>query len=90
MTDDAELRQQARKNLEARQGFWWFLVVFIVVNIFMNGIWYFTGQGYYWPGWVLAGTGIALVFTGVNAFTPFGGKITESRVDAEVRRLKGE
>ena len=88
--DDAELRKLARKRLEAKQGFWWFLVVYIVVSLFLVGIWFFNGAGYFWPAWAIGGMTIALVFTGVAAFTSFGGPITPAKIDAEMRRLRGE
>ena len=90
MTDDAELRMIARKRLEARQGFWWFLVVYIVVNLFLVGVWFFTGMGYFWPAWAMGGMGIALIFTAIAAFTSFGGPITPAQVDAEIRRMHGQ
>jgi hypothetical protein len=31
------------------------LVAYVVINAFLVGIWATTGQGYFWPGWVLGG-----------------------------------
>jgi hypothetical protein len=36
------------------------LVTYVVVNLFLIGVWAVTGFGYFWPGWVMAGWGVLL------------------------------
>jgi hypothetical protein len=55
-------RKQAIKSIKNRRALVSQVVAFCVVNILMIVIWLATGGGYFWPGWVLLGTGIALVF----------------------------
>jgi hypothetical protein len=78
-------REEARKRLQERRDFGSHLVAYIVINAFLVGVWAFTGAGYFWPAWVLAGWGIGLVLHAWNVF--FRRPITEAEVDAELERL---
>ena len=78
-------REAARKRLEERRDFWSHLVAYLVINTFLIGVWAFTGAGYFWPAWVLAGWGIGLVLHAWNVF--FRHPITEAEVEEEVRKL---
>ena len=55
-------RKQAIKRIKNRRVLVSQAVAFCVVNVLMIVIWLATGGGYFWPGWVLLGTGIALVY----------------------------
>ncbi|WP_062379889.1 2TM domain-containing protein [Demequina pelophila] len=88
--DDEALRRQARKRVEARNGFYWYLVVCIVVWGMLTLIWWMTGGGYFWPAWAMLGMGIGLIFAGAAAFLPGLGQVTEDRVEREYRKLKRE
>ena len=46
--DDARLRK-ARMIAEARYGFRWHFAIYIIVNIGLVAIWYYTGAGFPWP-----------------------------------------
>ncbi len=46
--DDARLRR-ARMIAEARYGFRWHLAIYIIVNLGLVAIWYYTGAGFPWP-----------------------------------------
>ena len=51
-------------------------------------IWFLTSPGgYFWPAWAIAGMGIAAVFQAIAVFGG-AGVITDSKIDAEVERLK--
>ena len=80
-------RSAARKRLEAQRGFVSDLVAYAVINAFLIGVWAFTGAGYFWPGWVLAGWGAALALHAWDAF--WRRPITEADIDGEVRRRGG-
>jgi hypothetical protein len=43
---------------------------FVAPNLVCNTIWLLAGTGYWWPGWVLMGTGIGLVTSVVKGFDP--------------------
>lgn len=55
---DNQLHELARKRVDFRAH----LVVYFVVITFLWLIWYFTGQGYPWPVWPMAGWGVGVVF----------------------------
>jgi 2TM domain len=77
-------RVAARKRIEARRGFVSHVVTYTVINGFLIFLWWITGSGYFWPGWVLAGWGAALVLHAWDVFVMR--QITEEDVDAELRR----
>lgn len=84
-----DLREAARKRLEARAGFWRFLGTSVLVLALLNVIWAVTSGGYYWPLWPTVGLGIALAFSAANVFGPGRGYLSEDRIDEEVRRMTG-
>ena len=77
-------RERARQRLQARRDLVTHLVCYLVVNAFLVGVWLFTGAGYFWPAWVLAGWGIGLVLHAWDLF--WRRAITEADIDAEMRR----
>jgi hypothetical protein len=79
-------REAARHRVELRRSFWSHLVAYLVVNAFLIGVWAFTGGGYFWPAWVLAGWGVGLVLHAWDAF--LRRPVTEADVDAELRRRR--
>ena len=77
-------RDLARKRLEARRGLTGHLVAYVVINLFLIGVWAMTGRGYFWPIWVIAGWGVGLV---LNAWDVLWRRpITEADIDAELKR----
>ena len=87
MTDE-ELRELAVKRVKEKREFWQHLVAYVVVNAALIGIWARGGGGYFWPGWVLFGWGIGIVFHAWNTF--FTRPITEADIERETRRLRNE
>jgi len=85
---DDEIREIATKRVRARRGFFWHVIVYVVINLFLIGIWYFTGRGYFWPGWVLGGWGIALIFNAIAAFGREDMWSEREAVDKEVEKIK--
>jgi len=87
VTSEDKLREQALSKLKRRQDFWHHVVVYVIVNAFLIGIWYFaSGAGYFWPGWVLLGWGIGLAF---HAWDVYGRRdITEAEVQKEIERQR--
>ena len=55
---DTQLHELAHKRVEFRAH----LLVYCVTNTALWTIWFFTGQGYVWPVWPMAGWGIGLIF----------------------------
>lgn len=80
----SEAREIARKRLLAKREFTANVVAYVVVNTFLVLVWFFTGAGYFWPGWVLAAWGIGLALHGWEVY--FRRPITEADIQDEMRR----
>lgn len=75
--------ESARKRVERKRKFVGDVVAYVVVNLFLIGIWAVGGAGYFWPGWVLAGWGVLLV---LDAWNVYGRRpVTEADVEKELR-----
>lgn len=60
ITDEENaLRKEFRQS--RRRSFWNDFVSYIGTNAALVGVWWFTGHGHFWPGWVLGFWGIHLV-----------------------------
>ena len=83
MTD--EQRRQAIGRIQAKRSFNWHLVVFVMVNIGLVAIWFFSGKGYFWPVWPILGWAVGLIAHGVAVY---GGMrpITEEQIQREIDR----
>ena len=77
-------RERARKQVERKRKFGADVVAYVIINIFLIGVWAFTGAGYFWPGWVLAGWGMLLMLDAWNLY--FRRPVTEADVDRELER----
>lgn len=58
---DEESQLRADYQRKRRDEFWSNLGGFLGVNTMLVGIWFFTSRGYFWPGWVLAFWGAAVI-----------------------------
>lgn len=76
-------RELARKRLERKAKFRADAVAYVVINLFLVGVWAVTDRGYFWPGWVMAGWGVLLA---LDAWNVYGRRpITDADIDAELR-----
>ncbi len=82
---DTSERELARKQIEKKRNLRGTLFAYVVINAFLVGVWATTGAGYFWPGWVLAGWGVAMVLGAWDAY--FRRPITEADIDEEQHRL---
>lgn len=78
-------REAARQRLTKRRNLVNGLVAYAVFNAFFVGVWAMTGQGYFWPGWILGGWGAGMVLA---VWDYFRRPITEADVDRELRRQR--
>jgi hypothetical protein len=85
-TGEDQLRRRAVKRLQAKAGFWTHLAIYLAVNAFLVRIWFFTGAGFFWPIFPIAGWGIGVA---ANAWDVFGREpITEERIQHEMDNLR--
>jgi hypothetical protein len=89
--NDDDLRREAKERVQARVGFYWYLVVCGVVWTALVIIWYSSDSGgYFWPIWPILGMGIGLVFSGVAAFAPDALRPSKSTYEREYQKLKNK
>lgn len=83
-TDD---RAAAVKRLQAKRDFATHLVTYLVINAGLVLIWFVTGHGYFWPGWVLGGWAIGVA---LHAWEVYGRRaISEEDIVHEMNRRRG-
>jgi hypothetical protein len=75
---DEKLWKIAKRRAEFKKH----LLTYILVNLFLWGVWIVTGitHGHYnypWPLWVTFGWGIGVVFNYIGAYTGFKDNMTE-------------
>jgi hypothetical protein len=83
MNDDAA-RQQAIQRLHQRRGFMNYVIGAVVISLFMVVIWALSGQGYFWPIWVMGGFLIGGIFYGVN--NVMNKPLTEDQIQREMQK----
>jgi hypothetical protein len=85
---DSELRQQAKRRVNQKMGFYIHLAVFVLVNLGLAAI-NLIGGGQRWHLWPLAGWGLGLAIHGFVTFASLRGDgVRERMLDAEIERLK--
>lgn len=85
--DDQALRDLAFKRVKEKRDFQGHVVAYVVVNLFLWGVWAMTsGIGSYpWPVWVTLGWGIGVA---MNWWSVTRRPITAEDVDEEMHRLR--
>lgn len=76
-------RELARKRVERKHKFRGDVVAYVVINIFLVGVWALTDRGYFWPGWVLAGWAVFLLLDGWTVY--FRRPVTNEEIDRELK-----
>lgn len=79
-------RTEALRRLKARRGVVASVVSYVVINAFLVIVWFISGAGYFWPGWVMLGWGILLALHVWDVY--WRRPITEADIDKEVNRSK--
>ena len=78
-------RALARKRIEKRRGLQGGMVAYVVINAFLVAIWALTGQGYFWPAWIIAGWGVGML---LGLWDYLRGPVTDADIDDELRRMR--
>jgi len=87
-SDPADLRGLAITRLRKRRDLQAHLLAYVLVNLFLNGIWLLTTPGgFYWPMIPMFGWGIGLAFHARDVYSPE--VPPEERIDREMARLRG-
>jgi 2TM domain len=87
-TNEDELRKLAISRLRKRRDFGTHVVIYVIVNAMLVGIWAVTGAGFFWPVFPILGWGIGVA---ANAWDVYGRRpITEDQVRQETERLRSE
>ena len=84
MATEEARREQAIRNIKRKRGLVSHVLSFIVVNIIMIVIWFATGRGYFWPGWVMLATGIGLVLDVLNTYRRSPSEMSEEDIRREM------
>ncbi len=85
-----DIRETARKRIKAKRDFWSMVIIFAVIAVLLNVIWFLSGyRSYYWPMWPMIGFALATIFTAFSVYGPGGRPITDDAIDREVRKLGG-
>lgn len=67
-SEDQQLWQIAKARVSFKKS----ALSYLIVNLFLNAIWFFTNDGdkshYYWPIWPMLGWGIGLVLLYIKAY----------------------
>lgn len=81
---ESTARQIARQRVEKRRKLHADAVAYVVINVFLVGVWAVTGMGYFWPAWVMAGWGVLLL---LGAWEAYGRRpVSESDIEAELHK----
>ena len=82
---DEDIRKMAKARVEFRQH----AATYVLVNLVLAGIWWFSGRsGYYWPIWVHLGWGVGLAFNAYHAYGS-GGEAALAREEEKLRAKYG-
>jgi len=85
---EEEIREIATERVKRRRGFYSHLAAYVLVNLMLVAIWYFTGHGYFWPGWVILFWGIGLVFNAVAVFLKHDISSEKRAIEKEIEKIK--
>lgn len=84
-TTDEQRRALAIRRIKERNGFKVHVMLYLAVNATLVAVWAFTGAHFFWPIFVMAFWGIAVMLNGYAVYR--GNVITEEQIEREMRRL---
>jgi hypothetical protein len=87
-TSEEEIRKQAIDSIKRKRAFQQTLFAYLLINALLIGVWALSGQGYFWPAWVIGGWGIGLGFQAYDAYRRRR-SISEVEIQREAQRIRG-
>lgn len=89
MDEELMLKQRARTLVIAKTVYKGVVVLWVIGAAAMLAIWQITTpDAYFWPIWPILGMTVAGIIWGLALYGRFPFKVSESRVDEELVRLK--
>jgi hypothetical protein len=86
MTEE-QIYEEARKRVEEKRGFFIHLAIYVVVNIFLAAIWWFTGAGFPWFVFPLGGWAIGIIMHFLSVFV-FNRLPDQAAIEKEAEKLR--
>ena len=86
MTEE-QIYEAAKKRVEEKRSFFTHLAVYIIVNIFLVLIWWFTGADFPWFVFPLGGWGIGLIMHGLGVFV-FNRLPDQAAIEKEAEKIR--
>jgi hypothetical protein len=84
MDNYQDRREAAVKRVKARRDFKTHVAAYVIVNLFLVGIWALGDRGFFWPIWVMLAWGIGLAFNAWDVY--FKKPISEEEIQQEMER----
>jgi len=89
MSVDDERKRRARQQAEARYGFLWHLPIYVVVNLGLVAIWFYSGQGFFWPAFPIIFWGLGVFSHYVAAYRRPGGSWINRETEKILKEEEG-
>jgi hypothetical protein len=83
------IRKRVEKRIKQRQEYFMHLAIYVIVNLCLWGIWFFTSRSFPWPAIPMLAWGIGIGIHSVEYF--FGASMERNReemIEREIRREK--
>jgi len=89
MSNDVELREQARRKVASRSAYKGVMFIWSVVAIGLIGIWYATTPyDYFWPMWPILTMVVASAIWGLSVYGRGPFQVKEAEVEKEFQKLR--
>ncbi|MFM8519673.1 MAG: 2TM domain-containing protein [Solirubrobacterales bacterium] len=86
--DETKAHKAAQERLQQQAGFKKMVGGFLILIIIAVVIWALTGQGDFWPVWLILGLGIATAFSAWSAYGPREKAPSQAAIDEEARKFE--
>jgi uncharacterized membrane protein len=86
--DETAAKTAAEERLNSQAGFKKMVGGFLIVIVISIVIWALTGQGDFWPIWVMLGLGIATAFSAWSAYGPRAKGPSQAEIEEEAKKFE--